>query len=576
MNFLLSNNNFIKHAGSLYQKINISLLPGGGIEATFVAKFALFIAALLFITIVVGKILKIIFKLPVVAGQIIGGIILGPTLLNIKNIPFFSQSLDFVDTTKHQIYSVASSDLFFFFILLISSGITVSYLLWLAGHETDIKDMAKVGIESTLAGFLAAILPIFLISTTVYLFLGKYYSFASCMALGVVFAATSVSIPIAMLIARNKMHLRSSKATMGAAIVDDILAIILLSLFIILVQGGFFGRIHEIKYLTQLSHTSGIGSSLLHMLLAFAIMFTIGRLFISPLTSWLVKAKLSHLIPPFAALMMFSFFSLSELVGGLAGITGAYFAGFFHRMGDHQHKAVRAVSPFVNTILLPIFLGTIGMQVNIGLLKPMDFLVVFLLLFVAIVSKLAGCHLTTFITNFFIKEKNKKWKFWESFILGSSMAARGEVALIIATILNGTHLITPNQYIICVAVIVLTTIVSPIMLSIGFKKLEEQEKMCPIEFSQKIGPFKHLSSRYVFDIICAQLERGKKMQPIIAFSEGKKILTLKNDTKIILEPEKGITFKGKEFVVREILNKLKNALNQDFELIPGTEYDEFT
>ena len=59
MNFLLSNNHFIKHAGSLYQKINVNVLPGGGIEATLVAKFALFIAAILFTTIVIGKILKI-------------------------------------------------------------------------------------------------------------------------------------------------------------------------------------------------------------------------------------------------------------------------------------------------------------------------------------------------------------------------------------------------------------------------------------------------------------------------------------------------------------------------------------
>ena len=155
------------------------------------------------------------------------------------------------------------------------------------------------------------------------------------------------------------------------------------------------------------------------------------------------------------------------------------------------------------------------------------------------------------------------------------MVARGEVGLVIATILNSTHLMTPAQYIICVVVIVLTAIASPIMLTIGFKKLEEQEKTYPVEFSLKIGPFKQLSLRYLFDIICAQLEKDEKIQPIIAFSEGKKILTL-DDTKIILEPEKGITFKGNEEQINEILTNLKISLIHDIELIPGSEFDQFT
>lgn len=576
MSFFFSTSLLIERAGAIYQKVNVDMLPKGGIETSFIAHFALFIAILLFATIATGKILKTIFKLPSVAGQIIGGIIVGPSLLNIKNMTFFARPLEILDPIKHQIYIIASSDLFLFFVLLISSGITVSYLLWLAGHETDVKDMAKVGMESTLAGFLGAIVPIFLTAITAYFILGDGYSFATATGLGVIFAATSVSIPIAMLISRNKMNLRSSKATMGAAIVDDILAIIFFSIFIILLQSGFFGRLGCAKYLGQTTHCQSIWEALAKMLLAFLVMFGIGKLFIAPVTSWLSRAKLSHIIPAFAALIMLSYFSLAELLGGLAGITGAYFAGFFHRMGDKKHKAVRAVSPFVNTILLPMFLGTIGMQVDISILKPTDYLIVLLFLCVAIISKLIGCHLTTLITNLFIKDKNKKWSFWESFILGSSMVARGEVGLVIATILNGTGLMNSSQYIICVAVIVLTTIASPIMLTIGFKKLEDEEKTCPIEFSIKIGPFQHLSLRYVFDIITSQLEKGKNMQPIIAFSEGKKILTLKDDTKIILDPEKGITLRGNEAKIKQILNKLKFGLNTDVDTIPGTQYDEYT
>lgn len=140
-------------AAPTYKIIPIDILSDGGINATFAAKFVLFVAILLLATVFIGKILKILFRLPTVAGQIIGGIFLGPSLLNIKNFSYFSAPLELISDKTNQIFSIASSDLFFFFILLISSALTVSYLLWLAGHETDVQDMAKVGIESTLAGF---------------------------------------------------------------------------------------------------------------------------------------------------------------------------------------------------------------------------------------------------------------------------------------------------------------------------------------------------------------------------------------------------------------------------------------
>lgn len=566
--FCVSTLNIFCTGSPTYQTIQISNLSQDGINAVFAAKFALFIAILLLATILTGKFFKLLFKLPSVAGQIIGGILVGPSLINIQTIPFFSAPLKFIDSSKHQIYEIASSDLFFFFILLISSAITVSYLLWLAGHETDVADMAKVGMESTLAGFLGAIVPIIFIAGTAFLIFGSTYSLATSIGLGVVFSATSVSIPIAMLISQNKMNLRSSKATMGAAIVDDILAVILFSMFVIALQSGIFGKLN---YIQGMSHGPSMVSSLLYMFFSFVIMFIFGRYFITIVPRWLKKRRLSHIIPSFALLMMLSYFSLAELFGGLAGITGAYFAGFFHRMGDPRHKAVRAVTPFINTILLPLFLGSVGMQVNVNLLGLNDWIVVTILLIVAIISKLVGCHITTFFSNMFIKDKKQKWSFLETYLFGSSMVARGEVGLVIATILNGTRLMTPNQYVICVAVIVLTTIASPIMLSIGFRELDKKEKTGDEEeeFSIKIGPFNYLSTRHLFDVITSTLEKEDKVTPIVALSEGKKIFTIESqDIKVILIPDVGIVFKGNEDKIHEILDNLRAWLILDIDTIP--------
>lgn len=545
--------------------ISIPLINDAGIGAEFTAKFALFLAILLLTTIVVGKLLKFLFKLPVVAGQIIGGVILGPSLIHIQRMSIFDESIKFIDTTRQYMCNIAYADFFLFFVLLISSAITVSYLLWLAGHETDVREMAKVGMESTLAGILAAIIPIILISGTIYLFFGKYYSFASSIGQGVIFAATSVSIPIAVLVSYGKMSLRPSKATIGAAIIDDILAIILFSVFMILLQGGALGQ-------TYCSSGQGgcgnISYALLRMFIAFLLMFVIGKIIIEPINKWFSRNRMSHLIPPFAFVMMLSYFSLSELIGGLAGITGAYFAGLFHRKGDKKHKAVRAMSPFVSTILLPLFLGSVGMQVDIRILRPTHWITVFVLLFVAVISKLIGCHLSTTFSNLFIKDKSKKWTFWESYLFGSSMVARGEVALVIATILNSTHLMSTKQYVICVAVIILTAIASPIMLLIGFKKLEKGEQKAV--FALTIGPFENISTRHLFDVITSYVEKTEQARPIIALSEGRKILTLSKNTKIILKPERGIILKGNENKIKNILKNIKSSLTKDIEQIPGT------
>lgn len=545
------------------KSITIQILNNSGISAEFTAKFALFLAILLLTTIVFGKLLKYLFKLPIVAGQIIGGVILGPSLINLQKFSYFNEPIKFFDTTKQYICNIASTDFFIFFILLTSSTLTVSYLLWLAGHETNIRDMAKVGMESILAGTLAAIIPILTISATIYFILGKYYSVASAVGQGVIFAATSVSIPIAMLMSYKKMSTRPAKATVGAAIIDDILAIIIFSIYMIFLQGGIFGKNISIA---EIEGGRTITESLIRMSLTFTLMFMIGKYFIEPTTKWFTKNNFSQLIPPFATVMMLSFFSIAELIGGLAGITGAYFAGLFHRGGDDKHKAVRAIAPFVNTILLPLFLGSIGMQVNIRILKYYHWITVLILLFLAIISKLIGCSLSTIIANYFITDKKKKWNFWETYLFGSAMVARGEVGLVIATILNATNIISPKQYVISVVAILLTAIASPIMLLIGFKKLEKTGK--DNAFAISIGPFKNISTRHLFDVITYYVENSEPARPIIALSEGRKIISLSKNTKIILKPEKGIIFRGNEEKINRILKHIKMALNQDVENIP--------
>ncbi|MCX5925028.1 MAG: cation:proton antiporter [Candidatus Dependentiae bacterium] len=453
--------------------IPAELLQNTGLSAAFIAHFGLFFVSILVWTLVVGKILNKFLGLPFIAGQIVGGMLLGPSCIDIAHWSFFAQPLTMFDSVSGANYSIISSDLFIFALLLISSTFTVSYLLWLAGHETDLHDMAKVGFIAVTAGVLGAVLPVAMIGgLLLYAVPGYTCSMIEAIGLGLIFSATSVSIPVAMLYAARKMHLKSSKATLGAAVVDDIVAVLFLSLFFLTVQSGFFAGVTQA---IESGHRLSIIQSLAYLFFSLLFLMGFGYWIVRPCVRWLSTSHYNYLLAPVATGVMLLYFGFAELFGGLAGITGAYFAGLFHRMGDEQHQAEKVIAPFVNAILLPVFLGSIGLQVNICLLRTFDWVLVCILLFLAIVSKLIACFISTWLSNRCALSA-ERWTLREGYLFGSAMVARGEVGLVIATILHGSRIITADIYVIAVVVIVLTTIATPIMLAAGFSFFEQIEK----------------------------------------------------------------------------------------------------
>ncbi len=558
---------FLLGSCNLLQSQHITLAQGAfsssALNAEFIAKFALYIAVLLLWTVGAAKILKHIFYVPLIAGQIVAGIILGPSVINVSSIHYFAEPVKLLDQLSLKIYA-PSSDLFLFFVLLLSSSFTVGYLLWIAGHETDIKDLLKVGFSASTAGTLGATIPILMTVGVAYFFFGQDFNLLCSTALGLAFAATSVSIPVAMLFSQNKMHLRSSKAMLGAAIIDDIFAILLLSLFFIAVDMGFFGKT---ACATTTAHV-GLVKALAYLVLTFIILLCTGYWAIRPLMTWLHQKKLSHLVSPLGHGVMFIYFAVAELLGGLAGITGAYFAGLFHRMGDSRHHAEKTISPFVNAVLLPLFLCSIGLQVDIKLLNASQWIIVGVLLCVAIVSKLVGCFIATGMSNLIYQRGKKRigWSMLESYLFGSSMIARGEVGLVVSTVLNGAKIITPEQYVIAVIVIVLTTIASPIMLSLGFAYEESHSTTTLAPISLNLGVFDVIGTSHLFNIILGCIESSMGMETTVHFSEGRKIVTARGyNVKIILCPDIGILFEGNKEHVNTIMNMVRNAVQQELE-----------
>ena len=535
------------------------LLVTAGLSPAFVAQFALFVAILLMWTIAWGKIFKRLLGLPVIAGRIIAGILLGPSLVDIAHFSFFAQPLLLLDRISGHLYSLASYDLMLFAVLLISAALTVSYLLWIAGHETDIQDIHSIGMVAITAGIFGAVLPIVMIAAPLYYWIGNEWGAVQAIGMGLIFAATSVSIPVAMLFAYNKMHLKSSKAALGAAVADDIFAVILLSLFSLSVQAGLLGTTDDI--LLQ-DHGSSLIVSLFFIVFAFVAMSVVGYYVVRPFLEWLKRSHLSHLIAPAANGIMLIYFAFAEIIGGLAGITGAYFAGFFHRMGDHRHGAEKVIAPFVNAFLLPLFLGSIGLQLDVSLLNRYDWLLVFFLLIVAIVSKLLGCWLATALSNYFAHKDSYRWTSLDTYLFGSSMVARGEVGLVVTTILFGSGIILSSHYAIAIVVIVLTTVATPIMLAQGFERLALIAK--DEVFALNIGLFPFIGTTQMFHIILGSLEKHDTHPIVVQISDGSTVANLEAaNVKIILNADNGILFEGNKDKIERILRLVKDNIMDD-------------
>jgi len=263
---------------------------------------------------------------------------------------------------------------------------------------------------------------------------------------------------------------------------------------------------------------------------------------------------------------MLLYFAFAEIIGGFAGITGAYFAGLFHKRGDKRHYAEKVFSPFVNAILLPIFLGSIGMQIDVSILNTFEWGIVALLLVVAIISKLAGCWTATLLSNWFGGRDTHKWSLLEGYIFGSSMIARGEVGLVVATILQSAQVISPHQYVVAVVVIILSTIAAPIMLALGFHWLEIIPGKKRDEFTLNIGRFKVIGTRQMFNIIMGRIEASGSYKTSVRMSEGRTIASIEGqDVKIIYCPDESIIFKGDKERIKEIIHLVKGSIDHDVE-----------
>lgn len=358
---------------------------------------------------------------PAVVGKLLIGVVIGPALLGwVEN--------------SHIIEEL--------------SEIGVLLLMFMAGLETDLGDLRRSFKSSMAVAVGGIIVP----------FAGGYLSGTAigmstshAIFLGLLLSATSVSISVQSLKDLNLMNSRESTTLLGAAIIDDILVVVLLA-FVMSLFGG-----------EEVNLGLVIGKKF--------VFFIIAGLFIWKFAKWVMKwlAPLrvtESVISAGLILCFFLAFVAEEL--GVAGIIGAFAAGLAISQTGYKQEVEHKLEPIAYTIFVPIFFVSVGFSVTFeGLASQIGLLVVFFL--IAVITKLVGSGIGAKLTGFSLRS---------SAGIGSGMVSRGEVALIIATLGLESGLLEQKYFTVLVLVVILTTLITPYLLSrtLGKAKMTEENR----------------------------------------------------------------------------------------------------
>lgn len=383
-------------------------------------KFLLDLALILFCTKMLGLFTRRI-NLPQVVGALLAGLILGPGILNV-----ISQT-DFINE---------------------SAEIGVIVLMFCAGLETDIPQLKKTGKASLLIAVLGVLVPLVGGTAIAWIFNrpGLIVSDAACnnafledVFIGVILTATSVSITVETLKEIGKLSTNAGNTILGAAVIDDILGIIALTL------------------ITSLADSSVKISIVLLKILGFFIFAAVfGYIFYRLFRMWSEssdKGLQRHVIVAFVFCLIMSY--VAERFFGVADITGAYIAGMVLSLSDKESYLSKRFGTLSYIYLSPIFFASIGLKVILPSMSATIIIFAVVLTLVAMLTKLIGCGLGAKICRYTTRE---------SVQIGVGMISRGEVALIVASKgaalgLLGSEIMGP-----VVIVVIATTIITPILL----------------------------------------------------------------------------------------------------------------
>lgn len=381
-------------------------------------EFLFDLALILISTKLFGLITKKV-RMPQVVGALVAGVILGPAVLNVLSETEFIQKL---------------------------AELGVIVLMFTAGLETDINQLKKTGKASFIIAVLGVIIPLaggFFIAS-IFNKGNDVNTILQNVFIGIILTATSVSITVETLKEMGKLNTRAGNAILGAAIIDDILGIIALTI------------------------TTSLADPSINVIIVLAkiVMFFIFAGFAGYLFHWaFIKLDEKYqrdlrrfVIIAFVFCLLLSF--CAEEFFEVADITGAFIAGLVISDSNRSKYLNSRFETLSYMLLSPIFFASIGIKIKLTAMTKTIFIFSILLLLVAILSKVFGCALGAKIC---------RYSNIEAIQIGAGMISRGEVALIVANKGIAMGLMLQEFLAPVVIMVVVTTIVTPILLKVVFK-----------------------------------------------------------------------------------------------------------
>lgn len=383
--------------------------------------YLLYLAIILISTKLLGLVTRRA-NMPQVVGALLAGLILGPACLDLVHGSTFLNQV---------------------------SEIGVIILMFMAGLETDTDELKRSGLASFVIALMGVLVPLaggFAVAYGCHVASPDLSSseLLQNIFIGIILTATSVSITVETLKEMGKVSTKAGTAILGAAIIDDILGIIALTLITSMADPNT-------NILLVLLKIAGF--------FVFAIVFGIAFGFI--MKKWIAldpKPNRRHVVLTFAFCLIMSF--CAEHFFGVADITGAYVAGLVLSHSVKREIIYREFDTVSYMLVAPVFFASIGLKVELGSMSSNLMIFTGLLLLIAILTKILGCGLGAKVMGYTPKE---------SLQIGIGMISRGEVALIVANKGEALGLLTDSLYAPIVITVVVTTIITPIFLKMAFK-----------------------------------------------------------------------------------------------------------
>ncbi|SFC46599.1 cation:proton antiporter [Butyrivibrio sp. YAB3001] len=364
---------------------------------------------------------------PQVAGEIIAGLIIGPTLFDLVEAGDFLSGM---------------------------AEIGVILLMFSAGLETDIDKLKKSGVKATILACTGVAVPL-VFGAILYM---SFYGFAApgsmefikALFIGTILTATSVSITVQVLKELGKISTDVGTTIMSAAIIDDVIGIVVLT-----------------AVLGLKDPSANLITVVIKTVAFFVLSFVVGIAIFKIMKKVEIKWPHTRRIPILGLALAFAMSYVADKYFGVADITGAYVAGIILSSLDNSEYIDRKMDINSYMIFGPVFFASVGLQTN---LKTVDMTILAFsaaFVIVGLLGKVVGCGLVA---------KLLKYNTSDALKIGVGMMTRGEVALIVAQRGLKAEIIDSRYFTAVILLIILSSILTPIILKAIYASDESKEK----------------------------------------------------------------------------------------------------